>query len=110
MVNVSNPNTKSRLSQRTRAASIKKIQKKRASQPKDRAARADAKRGARPGLLPTSGPRAALSKKKAKKLEKRMAHALRRKMAEEGEVEMKDAEAAEEKEVEEGMEVEEEIA
>lgn len=89
MVNVSNPNTKALWKQRAVRANSRKAAKKRAGQPRDAAARADTTRGARPGLLPTSGPRAALSKKKAKKLEKRMAYALRRKMEEEGEVEMK---------------------
>jgi len=40
----------------------------------------DKQRGAKPGLLPTSGPRAAVSKKKAKKLEQRARLNLRRKI------------------------------
>jgi hypothetical protein len=52
-------------------------------------AKADARRGARPGLLPTSGPRAAISKKKQRKLERALGHAMKRKMESEGEVVMK---------------------
>lgn len=89
MVNVANPNTKCLKHARTGAANRKRVMQRRSAKPKDRAARADTTRGARAGLLPTSGPRAAMSGKKAKKMEKRMAHALRRKMAEEGGVEMK---------------------
>lgn len=58
----------------------------------DRVARADTRRGARTGLLPTSGPNRPLSSKKARKLEKQMAHAIRRKREEEekkSQVEMK---------------------
>ncbi|KAL2118061.1 hypothetical protein VTJ04DRAFT_7721 [Mycothermus thermophilus] len=42
-------------------------------------AQKDARRGARPGLLPTSGPRAAISKKKLRKLERMRGHVERRK-------------------------------
>ncbi|RWA03839.1 hypothetical protein EKO27_g11266, partial [Xylaria grammica] len=42
------------------------------------------------GLLPTSGPNAAVSAKKMRKLERKMGYALKRKMEAEGEVEMKD--------------------
>ncbi|KAK4153035.1 hypothetical protein C8A00DRAFT_34217 [Chaetomidium leptoderma] len=60
-------------------------------------AKADARRGARPGLLPTSGPRRAISKKRQRKNEKMLGHALRRKMEKEGEVVMKDAPVEKEK-------------
>lgn len=89
MVNVSNPNTKSLKTQKTRAANIKKVQKRKGGKPRDKEGRADTTRGARPGLLPTSGPRAALSGKKARKMEKKLAYAMRRRMEAEGEVEMK---------------------
>ena len=51
--------------------------------------KADTCRGARPGLLPTSGPNKPISKKKLRKLERKMGYALKRKMEREGEVEMK---------------------
>ncbi|KAI1437435.1 hypothetical protein GGR50DRAFT_72466 [Xylaria sp. CBS 124048] len=52
--------------------------------------KADARRGARAGLLPTSGPNAAPSSKKQRKLQRRLGYALKRKMEGEGEVIMKD--------------------
>lgn len=63
--------------------------RKRSQMPKDKVAKADTTRGARPGIMPTSGPRAKLSSKKAKKLEKKMGYALKRKMEADGEAEMK---------------------
>ncbi|SPN98735.1 uncharacterized protein DNG_01780 [Cephalotrichum gorgonifer] len=96
MVNVANPNAKSRKHIGTRRASSRKLARKNALKPKSREARADTTRGARPGLLPTSGPRAALSKKKQRKLEKMAKHALKRKLEAAGEVVMQDAAAVKE--------------
>ncbi|EGS17536.1 uncharacterized protein CTHT_0068670 [Thermochaetoides thermophila DSM 1495] len=71
--------------------------------------KADTCRGARPGLLPTSGPNKPISKKKLRKLERKMGYALKRKMEREGEVEMKDfelrGENAEKQRKEEEMEM-----
>lgn len=92
MPSVKNPNTVSRNRQIARASKARKQALKRLSTAKltSRLDKADARRGARPGLLPTSGPNRALSKKKQRKLEKQMAHAIRRKAEEEAaeEVEM----------------------
>ncbi len=86
MPSVKNPNKPSRNRVAARAAHRRKLQQKRSAEGQlaDRAAKADAKRGARPGLLPTSGPRAPLSAKKQKKLVQRMTLALKRKMAANG--------------------------
>lgn len=91
---VKNPNCTSQNRQRARRAKARKqtLQAVASARLPDRAARADARRGARTGLLPTSGPNRALSSKKARKLEKQMAHAIRRKAEEEekkAQVEMK---------------------
>ncbi|KAI3394911.1 hypothetical protein diail_2082 [Diaporthe ilicicola] len=93
---VKNPNTTSQNRQRAHRAKARKQTLKAVASARlpDRVARADARRGARTGLLPTSGPNRALSSKKARKLEKQMAHAIRRKREEEeekAEVEMKEA-------------------
>ncbi|ROW05958.1 hypothetical protein VPNG_08454 [Cytospora leucostoma] len=98
MVSVKNPNVTSQNRVRARAAKSRKqgLKATREAKLPTRVAKADARRGARPGLLPTSGPNAPLSSKKQRKLEKQMAHALRRKREEEErqkEVEMKDADA-----------------
>ncbi|TLS25447.1 hypothetical protein PpBr36_07814 [Pyricularia pennisetigena] len=91
MVSVSNPNKPSKNRLAARAAKGKKAQQKSSAEGKlSRVEKAATKRGARPGLLPTSGPGAKLSSKKARKLERKMAHAMKRKMEAEGEVEMKD--------------------
>lgn len=91
MPSVKNPNGPSKNRLAARAATARKQNEKRiaGSSKKDRVEKADTKRGARAGILPTSGPNAALSSKKRRKLEKKMAHAMKRKMAAEGEVEMK---------------------
>ncbi|KAL7795102.1 hypothetical protein V8C37DRAFT_375612 [Trichoderma ceciliae] len=92
MVSVKNPNRASKNRLAARAAKAKKANHKLAdSANKSKIAKADRTRGARPGLLPTSGPRAKISGKKARKLEKKMGYALKRKMEAEGEAEMKDA-------------------
>ncbi|KAH9901764.1 hypothetical protein F4778DRAFT_781657 [Xylariomycetidae sp. FL2044] len=92
MPSVKNPNgpSKNRLAART-AKARKQSTKGRTTSKQSKIANADARRGARAGILPTSGPNRALSSKKKRKLEKQMAHALKRKMEAEGEVEMKDA-------------------
>lgn len=94
MPSVKNPNAPSKNRLAARAAKARKTRQKAASQGQlarkgGAIAKADARRGARPGLLPTSGPRAAISSKRARKDQKRLGHALRRKMEAEGEVVMK---------------------
>lgn len=85
MVSVKNPNVTSQNRVRARAARSRKQGLKAFNDAKlpTKVEKADARRGARAGLLPTSGPNAPLSKKKQKKLEKQMAHALRRQREEE---------------------------
>ncbi|OTA77271.1 hypothetical protein M434DRAFT_402378 [Hypoxylon sp. CO27-5] len=93
MPSVKNPNGPSKNRLAARAAKARKASQKRSAgsvNKNNRVAKADEKRGARPGLLPTSGPNAALSSKKRRKLERKMGYALKRKMEAEGEVEMKD--------------------
>lgn len=91
MVSVKNPNVPSKNRQTARASKARKHQQKRASESnKNKVAKADTKRGARTGILPTSGPNAAKSAKKLKRIERRRAAALKRQMEAEGEVEMKD--------------------
>ncbi|KIH92539.1 hypothetical protein SPBR_03331 [Sporothrix brasiliensis 5110] len=83
MPSVKNPNKQSRNRVAARAATKRKQQAKSSADGRhkqDRVAKADTKRGARPGLLPTSGPRAPLSAKKKKKVIQRMTLALKRKM------------------------------
>jgi len=81
MPSVKNPNkpSKNRLAAR-RASTKKRAQKSSEAGRLSRIGitKADAARGAKPGLLPTSGPRAALSKKKLKKLEQRVRLATQR--------------------------------
>jgi hypothetical protein len=91
---VKNPNCISHNRQRALRAKARKqtLQAAASARLPDRVAKADTKRGARAGLLPTSGPNRPLSQKKARKLEKQMAHAIRRKREEEerqSQVEMK---------------------
>ncbi|KAI0546893.1 hypothetical protein F4679DRAFT_587110 [Xylaria curta] len=100
MPSVKNPNgpSKNRLAARTATArkhTTKQLERKAleqslSQQSRGKITKADARRGARAGLLPTSGPNKALSAKKARKLERKMGYALQRKMQAEGEVEMKD--------------------
>lgn len=79
-----------------RASTRRKAQQKRSAAGKSSITQSDAMRGARSGILPTSGPRAAVSNKKMRKLERKMGHAIKRKMEAEGEVDMKDAPEAKE--------------
>lgn len=89
MPSVGNPNGPSKNRLAARASKAKKQRRKRSAEPKSKIAKADTTRGARTGLLPTSGPRAKISAKKARKLEKKMGYALKRKMEAEGEADMK---------------------
>ncbi|KAI5458520.1 hypothetical protein BGZ63DRAFT_426902 [Mariannaea sp. PMI_226] len=91
MPSVKNPNGPSKNRLAARAAKVRKESRKRSLTPKDKIAKADTTRGARAGLMPTSGPRAPVSSKRARKLEKKLKYALKRKMEAEGEAEMKDA-------------------
>ncbi|KAL7624864.1 hypothetical protein AAE478_004078 [Parahypoxylon ruwenzoriense] len=102
MPSVKNPNAPSKNRLVARAAKARKQGQKRLARSgaKGRVAKADATRGARPGLLPTSGPNAALSAKKRRKLERKMGYALKRQMEVEGEVVMKDASEETDKEKE----------
>ncbi|CAM1502775.1 Fc.00g075510.m01.CDS01 [Cosmosporella sp. VM-42] len=92
MPSVKNPNHPSKNRLAARRSSAKKVSRKRtADAPKSKIEKADSTRGARPGLMPTSGPRKPISAKRARKLEKKMGYAMKRKMEAEGEAEMKDA-------------------
>ncbi|KAI3328807.1 hypothetical protein F4824DRAFT_506136 [Ustulina deusta] len=94
MPSVKNPNgpSKNRLVARTARArkhSAKHVARRTQAE-QHKITKADARRGARAGLLPTSGPNAAVSAKKMRKLERKIGYALKRKMEADGEVEMKD--------------------
>ncbi|KAK6193987.1 hypothetical protein LQW54_011916 [Pestalotiopsis sp. IQ-011] len=95
MPSVKNPNGPSLNRLAARRASARNKTQKAAKISKDKDHKADQKRGAGGGLLPTSGPRRKLSAKKQKKVDRKLGYALKRKMEADGEVEMKDA--AEEK-------------
>ncbi|EFX02403.1 hypothetical protein CMQ_2452 [Grosmannia clavigera kw1407] len=86
MPSVKNPNKPSRNRMAARAAHQRKQQQKRSAAGKLSSGNAqmDTTRGARAGLMPTSGPRAPLSAKKQKKVIQRMTLALQRRMAVEG--------------------------
>ncbi|KAL0932568.1 uncharacterized protein CTRU02_211530 [Colletotrichum truncatum] len=110
MPSVKTPNHRCKNRLAAQASKAKKVRQKKSEENKHKIAKVDTMRGARPGLLPTSGPNAPLSKKKAKKLEKKIAHAIRRKMEAEGEIVMEDAaeeaDEEEDKAADEDMEVE----
>jgi len=89
MPSVKNPNMPSQNRLSARAAKARKVQQKRSAEGQSRIAKGDAKRGARPGILPSSGPRAALSSKKRRKLERKLGYAVKRQMEADGEVQMK---------------------
>ncbi|KAK6857813.1 hypothetical protein PG990_013472 [Apiospora arundinis] len=106
MPSVKNPNGPSKNRQAAMRASAKKKAQKSSAAGQTRILKSDARRGAREGILPTSGPNRALSAKKQKKVDQAMRLALKRKMEAEGEVEMKDAaEEAESKQIKEQMEM-----
>lgn len=88
MPSVKNPNGPSKNRLAARDAAAKKVRRKRSEFTKNKISKQDIARGARPGILPTSGPRAKLSAKKARKLEKKMGYAMKRRMDAEGEKEM----------------------
>lgn len=91
MPSVKNPNKPSKNRLAAKAAKARKeAQKSSAAGRLSKIEKTDANRfGARPGLMPTSGPRKPVSAKKQRKLEKKMGYALKRKMEKEGEVDMK---------------------
>ncbi|PFH62620.1 hypothetical protein XA68_12872 [Ophiocordyceps unilateralis] len=91
MPSVKNPNRLSKNRMAAQAAKKRKTRQKLNEAARTKISKADASRGARPGLLPTSGPKARLSAKKARKLDKKLGYALKRKMEADGEAEMKDA-------------------
>ncbi len=81
MPSVKNPNGPSKNRLAARAARARKQGQKHTSMAgKSRIAKADTRRGARTGLLPTSGPNAVISAKKKRKLDRKMGYALKRKM------------------------------
>jgi len=88
MPSVKNPNKPSQNRLAARAAKSRKVQQKRSAAGQSRIEKSDTKRGARPGILPSSGPRAVLSSKKRRKLERKMGYALKRKEEATGEVTM----------------------
>lgn len=83
MASAKNPNAPSKNRLAARAAKARKTQQKRSANGKRTVSHKDAMRGARPGLLPTSGPNARKSSKKARKMQKKLGYALQRKMEEE---------------------------
>ncbi|KAK8922649.1 hypothetical protein H634G_00749 [Metarhizium anisopliae BRIP 53293] len=91
MPSVKNPNGPSKNRLAARASAAKKVRRKRSELARNKISKQDIARGARPGILPTSGPRAKVSAKKARKLEKKMGYALKRRMEAEGEKQMLDA-------------------
>ncbi|KAJ3499232.1 hypothetical protein NLG97_g499 [Lecanicillium saksenae] len=102
MPSVKNPNGPSKNRLAARAAKARKTSQKRSEEGKHRIAKVDVARGARPGLLPTSGPNAKLSSKKARKMQKKLGYAMQRKAAAEGEAVMADAPEGEDEDVREG--------
>jgi hypothetical protein len=91
MPSVKNPNGPSKNRLAARAAANRKVRRKRSEFAKNKISKQDVALGARPGILPTSGPRAKVSAKKARKLERKTGYALKRRMEAEGEQEMKGA-------------------
>ena len=92
MATIKNPNAPCKQRLRARAGKARKGGSKASKVTRwERAgiSNADATRGARPGLMPTSGPGRPLSKKKQRKVEHRLAMALKRQLEAEGEVEVK---------------------
>ncbi|KAK0619384.1 hypothetical protein B0T14DRAFT_496158 [Immersiella caudata] len=108
MPSVKNPNKPSKNRLAARAAKARKTARAASAAGQSKVSIQDKQRGAKSGLLPTSGPRAAVSKKKAKKLEQRARLNLRRRVElglveipGGGEVEMQDVAPAGGKEKEE---------
>lgn len=92
-----NPNGPSRLKLVSNARKAKSQQARVEALAKNnnRIAKQDSRRGARPGILPSSGPNTAISRKKAKKIERALGHAQRRQLEQEAQA----ARAEEEREV-----------
>ncbi|ODA79000.1 hypothetical protein RJ55_04590 [Drechmeria coniospora] len=80
MPSVKNPNGPSKNRLVARASKARSVARKRGEEARNKISKADTTRGARPGILPTSGPKAKLSAKKQRKLEKKMGYALKRRM------------------------------
>lgn len=89
MPSVKNPNGPSKNRVAARASKAKKNQQQRVRAGQTKITKNDAAHGARPGLLPNSGPGRKLSAKKQRKLEKKMGHAIKRQQEQEGIIEMK---------------------
>lgn len=91
MVSVKNPNKPSKNRLAARANSERKLRQQQSAAGRIPVGivKADLKRGARAGLLPTSGPRKPVSGKRQRKLDKKLGYALKRKQETEGEAEMK---------------------
>lgn len=89
MPSVGNPNGLSQNRLAARRATVRSQSQKAAKMSKDKITKADHTRGGGGGLLPTSGPRRALSAKKQRKLDRKMGYEVKRKMEADGEVEMK---------------------
>lgn len=85
MPSVKNPNGPSKNRLAARASRARKERTKKSLAGKHKIDKADTRRGAKPGLLPTSGPNRRISAKKAKKLEKKLGYAVQRSMAADGE-------------------------
>ena len=85
MPSVKNPNGPSKNRLAARASRARKNRTKKSLAGKHKIDAADVRRGAKPGLLPTSGPNRRISAKKAKKLEKKLGYAVQRHMAANGE-------------------------
>ncbi|KAF4121857.1 hypothetical protein GMORB2_1697 [Geosmithia morbida] len=90
MPSVANPNKPSSNRLAARSSKAKKIQRQRVEAAQHKISKQDVARGARPGLLPSSGPNRKLSAKKARKMEKKMGYALKRRMEAEGIVSMQE--------------------
>jgi hypothetical protein len=88
MPSVKNPNGPSKNRLAARASKAKAQRQQREAHARNKISKPDVARGARPGLLPNSGPNAKLSSKKQRKLDKKLGYALKRKMEREGEVVM----------------------
>ena len=84
MPSVGNPNGPSRNRLANRLTKQKAQRRKRSEHARHKIAKSDTTRGARPGLMATSGPNAPISKKKAKKIEQQLKLAERRRVEAEG--------------------------
>ncbi|RKU44081.1 hypothetical protein DL546_007156 [Coniochaeta pulveracea] len=96
MPSVKNPNkpSKNRLAAMANASKKKAQQQSAAGRVPAGIVKADLKRGARSGLMPTSGPRKPVSAKRQRKLDKKLGYALKRKQEADGDAAMKDVTTA----------------